>query len=314
MSDFTSGFWSLFVAGITLVSIVACALLLLSMSRKRVASDPDTTGHVWDDDLDEYNNPLPRWWIWLFVITIVFSIGYLWFYPGLGTWSGAYQWSSTRQYQEEVKQAEQEYGPLYAKFASTDLKTLSASPEARVVGQKLFLTYCTSCHASDARGGRGFPNLTDDDWLYGGDPETIKTTIMNGRNGIMPSMAAALGSDEAVKDTANYVRSLSGLPHDAARAERGKAKFTTICAACHGAEGKGNPMIGAPNLTDKVWLYGSSEATIIETITKGRNNVMPPHKDFLGEPRVHLLAAYVYGLSQHEAPAAQGLQKTSEKQ
>jgi cytochrome c oxidase cbb3-type subunit 3 len=297
MSDFVSGFWSFYVAGLTLVSIVACALLLFSMSKRRVASDPAKTGHVWDEDLDEYNNPLPRWWIWLFVITIVFSFAYLWFYPGLGSWAGSLKWSSAGQYNDEVQVAEKEYGPLYARFAGTDLKTLSRSPEARVVGEKLFQTYCTSCHAADARGGRGFPNLTDDDWLYGGDAETIKTTILNGRNGTMPPMGAAVGDAEAIKDTANYVRSLSGLAHDAARAERGKAKFQTICAACHGPEGKGNQMIGAPNLTDKVWLYGSSEATIVETITKGRVNKMPAHKDFLGEPRVHLLAAYVYGLS-----------------
>jgi cytochrome c oxidase cbb3-type subunit 3 len=287
MSDFISGFWSFYVAGLTLVSIVACALLLFSMSKRKVAADPDKTGHVWDEDLDEYNNPLPRWWIWLFVVTIVFSFAYLWFYPGLGSWSGAYKWSSTGQYE----------------FAGADLKALARSPEALVVGEKLFMTYCTQCHAADARGGRGFPNLTDNDWLYGGEPETIKATILNGRNGMMPPMGQAVGDAEAIKDTANYVRSLSGLQHDAARAERGKAKFQTICAACHGPEGKGNPMIGAPNLTDKVWLYGSSEATIIETITKGRTNKMPAHKEFLGEPRVHLLAAYVYSLSHRNEPA-----------
>jgi cytochrome c oxidase cbb3-type subunit III len=163
------------------------------------------------------------------------------------------------------------------------------------------MTYCTQCHAADARGGRGFPNLTDGDWLYGGDPETIKVTIMNGRNGMMPPMGQAVGDAEAIKDVANFVRSLSGLSHDAARAARGKPKFA-ICAACHGPEGKGNPMIGAPNLTDKTWLYGSSEATIVETITKGRTNKMPAHKEFLGEPRVHLLAAYVYGLSHRDEP------------
>ena len=296
MSDFTSDFWSLFVAGITLVSVAACALLLAALSQKRVAADPDKTGHVWDEDLDEYNNPLPRWWVWLFAITIVFSLGYLWVYPGLGTWSGSAQWTSMGELAEEVKVAEQKFAPLYQKYAATDLKQLSADPEARALGQKLFLNNCTQCHASDARGGKGFPNLTDDDWLYGGEPEVIKTTIMTGRNGVMPAMGTALGP-EGVKDAANFVRSLSGLSHDEARAARGKTSFATYCAACHGAEGKGNPLMGAPNLTDKVWLYGASEATIVETIAKGRNNVMPAHKDFLGEARVHVLAAYVYGLS-----------------
>lgn len=296
MNDFTGGFWSLFIAAVTVASIAACLALLLALSRKRVASDPDQTGHVWDEDLVENNNALPRWWIWLFVITIVFSVGYLWIYPGLGSWSGAWKWSSTGEYGAEMKEAESRYGPLFAKFAAMDLKDLAANPEARATGQKLFLNYCTQCHASDARGGKGFPNLTDDDWLYGGEPQVIKTTILDGRNGVMPALGAALGP-EATRDVANYVRSLSRLEHDAQRAAKGHATFKTYCVACHGAEGKGMAAMGAPNLTDAVWLYGSSEATIIETITKGRTSVMPPHRELLGEPRVHVLAAYVYGLS-----------------
>ena len=303
MSDFTSGFWSLYVAGITLVSIVACGLLLAALSKRKVSTDPEKTGHVWDEDLGEYNNPLPRWWIWLFWITIVFSLFYLWFYPGLGAYQGSLKWSSTGEYQQEVKVAEEKYGPLYARFASADLAQLSRDPEARAVGQKLFLNYCSQCHASDGRGSKGFPNLTDRDWLYGGDPQVIKTTIMEGRTGTMPPMGAALPGT-GVKDTVNFVRSLSGLEHDRAAAERGKAHFGTVCAACHGPEGKGTPAMGAPNLTDSVWLYGSSEATIMETIAKGRSNVMPAHKEFLGEPRVHVLAAYVYGLSEPDAAKA----------
>jgi cytochrome c oxidase cbb3-type subunit 3 len=301
MSDFTSGFWSIYIAALTLGGIAFCAYILVRMSKRKVATEPDKTGHVWDEDLDEYNNPLPRWWVWLFWITIVFGLAYLWIYPGLGSWHGASQWSSRGQYEGEVKAAEAQFGPLYQKFANVGVKELAANPEARAVGQKLFMTYCTQCHASDARGGRGFPNLTDDDWLFGGEPETIKTTIMEGRNGIMPPFGPALGP-EGVRDTAHYVRSLSGLPNvDPARAARGKASFATYCVACHGPEGKGNVAMGAPNLTDKVWLFGSSEATIVETITEGRNIVMPAHKDFLGEPRVHVLAAYVYGLSHPEA-------------
>jgi cytochrome c oxidase cbb3-type subunit 3 len=299
MADFTSGLWSLFVAGATIVSILACALLLFGLSKKKVASDPDKTGHVWDEDLDEYNNPLPRWWIWLFVITIVYSLAYLAFYPGLGSYEGTLRWSSSGEYQEEMQVAEREVGPMYARFAATDIDKLSADPKARLVGEKLFLTYCTQCHSSDARGSKGFPNLTDGDWLYGGEPAAIKASIMNGRNGVMPAMGAAL-KEEGTKDVANYVRSLSRLEHDAARAERGKVAFATYCAACHGADGKGNAAVGAPNLTDKTWLYGSSEATIVETITHGRTNHMPAHGEFLGEQRVHVLAAYVYGLSNRE--------------
>jgi cytochrome c oxidase cbb3-type subunit III len=304
MSDFTHDFWSLFIAGGTLVSIVACALLLLSLSRRKAPGEGDTTGHVWDEDLDELNNPLPRWWIWLFVITIVFSLGYLWIYPGLGTFEGSTRWTSQREYEDEVALAEREHGPLFARFAAADIKALSADPQARLVGERLFLNYCTQCHASDARGGKGFPNLTDGDWLYGGEPETIKASIMKGRKGVMPALGAAL-KPEGVRDVANYVRSLSALPHDAGAAARGKASFATYCVACHGAEGKGNVAMGAPNLTDKTWLYGSSEATLIETISRGRSGVMPAHDELLGEQRVHVLAAYVYGLSKREpGPAA----------
>jgi cytochrome c oxidase cbb3-type subunit 3 len=304
MSDFTSGFWELYVGIITVVSILACAVLLKSMSTRRVSGESDTTGHIWDEDLGEDNNPLPRWWIWLFYITIVFSLVYLLLFPGLGSYAGAFKWTSTGEYEAEVKQADEQYGPLYRKFASQDLRRLAADPDARAVGQKLFLNHCAQCHGSDAAGGRGFPNLTDGDWLYGGDAETIKTSIMNGRNGVMPPLGPSLG-ESGTLDAANYVLSLSGGKHDAARAARGKQTFVAVCAACHGAEGKGNQAMGAPNLTDGIWLHGGSEAAIVETITKGRGtnalnpgqSAMPAHKDSLGEAKVHILAAYVYSLS-----------------
>jgi len=296
MSDFASSFWDYYVGIITVVSIAACAVLLHTMSSRRVpGGTAQTTGHTWDEDLGEFNNPLPRWWIWLFYITIVFSVVYLVLYPGLGSYAGSYQWTSTGQYETEVKQANEQYGPLYEKYAAQDLKQVAADPKARAIGQRLFLNYCAQCHASDGGGSRGFPNLTDRDWLYGGEPESIKASILNGRNGIMPPLGSVLGEEET-KDAVHYVLSLSGRTSDPARAARGKEKFA-VCAACHGADGKGNRQLGAPDLTDSIWLYGSSEATLIETIAKGRNNVMPAHKDFLGEAKVHLLAAYVYSLS-----------------
>lgn len=314
MSDFTSSFWEFYVGIITVVSIVACAVLLQTMSSRRVAGGTtQTTGHTWDEDLGEYNNPLPRWWIWLFYITIVFGLLYLALYPGLGSYSGSFNWTSAGQYQVEVEQADGQYGPLFAKYASQDLKQVAADPDARAIGQKLFLNHCAQCHGSDAAGGKGFPNLTDRDWLYGGDPETIKTSIMNGRNGVMPPLGAVLG-DEGAKDVAHYVLSLSGSPHDSTRASRGKEKFATICAACHGPDGKGNQTLGAPNLADNIWLYGSSEANIVATITKGRGtstmtpgaSVMPAHKELLGEAKVHILAAYVYGLSNPQTAGKPG--------
>ncbi len=297
MSEFTSGFWEIYIGAITIVSILACLVLLLTMSSRRVSGGAtETTGHTWDEDLGEYNNPLPRWWMWMFILTIVFSLGYLAFYPGLAFYKGSGNWSSTGQYDEEIKQADAQFGPLFQKFASRDIKDLARDPEARAVGQKLFLNNCAQCHASDAGGSRGFPNLTDKDWLYGGEPETIEATIANGRKGAMPAFGAVLGS-EGPRDVAHYVFSLSGRTHDSIRAARGREKFQTICAACHGAEGKGNPQLGAPNLTDKIWLHGSSEEAVVETITGGRNNLMPAHKELLGDAKVHVLAAYVYGLS-----------------
>jgi cytochrome c oxidase cbb3-type subunit 3 len=299
MSDFSHDAWSFYIALITVISIIACAVLLKALSTRRLAKGEQagTTGHTWDEDLTELNNPLPRWWMWLFYITIVFSVVYLVLYPGLGNFRGYLGWSSTGQYSEEVKSAEARYEPIYAKYQAQDLKQVAADPEARAIGQKLFLNYCAQCHGSDAKGGRGFPNLEDREWLFGGDPETIKTSIAEGRIGLMPPQGALVGGDEGAKDVAHYVLSLSGRTHDSLRAFRGKAKFETICAACHGLDGKGNKQIGSANLTKEVWLHGSSETAIIETILKGRKDEMPAHKGVLDEAKIHLLAAYVYGLS-----------------
>ena len=299
MSDFVNDFWSIYVAVMTIVSIAACAVLLKSMSAKRPArsAEVDTTGHTWDGDLTEWNNPLPLWWMWLFYITIFFGVGYLVLYPGLGAFEGYFGWSSRGQYDAERVSAEKTYKPIFERYARQDIVAVAADPEARRIGQRLFMNYCAQCHGSDAGGSRGFPSLRDNDWLYGGDPETIRTSISEGRRGPMPSMTAAVGTDEDVKDVAHYVLKLSGRTADGLRAHRGKAKFETICAACHGPAGKGNPAIGAPNLSDEIWLHGGSETWIMETINKGRQNVMPAHKNFLEENKIHLLTAYVYGLS-----------------
>ena len=298
MSQFTSGFWDVYIAVITVVSIVACAVVLKSQSIRRKAGPAGTTGHTWDGDLAEYNNPLPRWWSWLFYITIVFSLGYLVLYPGLGSWSGMLGWSQNSQLDKERELAAKRYGPIYDKFAAAEVETLVKNPTALAVGQKLFLNTCAQCHASDGAGSRGFPNLTDRDWQWGGEAKTIKDTITGGRAATMPSFGAALG-EQGVKDVAHYVRSLSGLTSDSIRRARGEALFKSNCIACHGAEGKGNTALGAPNLTDGTWLYGSNESTIIETVTRGRNGQMPAHKSVLTEAKIHLLTAYVLSLSQH---------------
>ncbi|MBO9538380.1 cytochrome-c oxidase, cbb3-type subunit III [Herbaspirillum sp.] len=308
MADFTSGFWNIWIVVLTVLGIIGCALLLWQQSTWKVKKGEQpgagaTTGHVWDEDLTELNNPLPRWWMWLFYLTIVFSVGYLVVYPGLGNFAGTLGWKSTAEHDDDVRAANAKYGPLFDNYLKQDLKQVAADPQAHAIGERLFLTYCAQCHGSDARGNKGFPNLTDDDWLHGGAPETIKETIMKGRHGVMPPMGAALGSDKDVDNVANYVLSLSDSTHDPIKAELGKSRFGA-CMACHGAGGKGNQALGAPNLSDKIWLYGGSIDTIKETITKGRDNTMPAFGEFLGEPKVHVLAAYVWSLSNRPSNAA----------
>jgi len=305
MSDFVSGFWSFYIISIVLASIIGCAVFLWMQSSAKVV-EGETTGHVWDEDLQEFSNPLPNWWRWLFYITIVYGLFYLAMYPGLGTFQGSFGWTSTGQYDGEMKKADDQYGPIFKKFQSQDIHTVAANSEAKEMGQRLFLTYCSQCHGSDAKGAVGFPNLTDNDWLFGGTPEKIKETLLKGRDAMMPAKGIKpdLNGDQ-IKDIAGYVRSLSGLATDSIRAQRGKDLFAAACSACHGPEGKG--MVGvAPNLTDKISLYSSSEDSIIETITKGRVNRMPAYGEFLGEAKVHLLTAYVYGLGggEKDAPAA----------
>jgi cytochrome c oxidase cbb3-type subunit 3 len=298
MADFTNEFWNWFIAVITILSVLGCAILLWSQSTHTVKEGQGlTTGHIWDGDLEELNTPMPRWWMWLFYLTIVFGLAYLVLYPGLGSYAGKLGWASSGAYRDELKTAEADYGPLFQKYARQDIKAVAADPQAMAIGERLFMTYCAQCHGSDARGNKGYPNLADRDWLHGGTPEAIKATILNGRNGMMPPMAAAVGNEKEMDNLVHYVRSLSGLPTDPVKTVLGKPKFGA-CMACHSGGGTGNTALGAPNLADKVWLYGSSEETIKETIRSGRTNTMPAFHDFLGEPKVHVLSAYVWSLSQ----------------
>ena len=298
MSDFVHSFWSHYIAWITLAGILACVVLLWLTSRKKLSGSADnTTGHVWDEDLREMNNPLPLWWVGLFVITIVFALFYLTLYPGLGSSEGSLAWTSQNQYQQEVDQANADVAPLYARFDAMAPEQVALDPKARHIGEHLFLNNCAQCHGSDARGTKGFPNLTDADWLYGGSPEQIRTSITHGRQGHMPPMAAAVGSPEDVKNLAHHVLSLSGSPHDSLRAALGKGKFGA-CAACHGADGKGNQALGAPNLTDKIWLHGWGEEAIVAMVAQGKLNQMPGQEGRLTPSQIHVLSAYVWGLSQ----------------
>ncbi len=313
MTDFTSPFWSWFIAIGTLLSIAFCFWLIWWMTggnaMEKTGSGQegdDTTGHKWDDDLQEYNNPLPSWWLGMFYLTLFFGLGYLFLYPGLGAYAGYLNWTSRTQYNAEMDAAETEYGPIYAQYSEVPIPQLAKDDDALEIGKRLYLNYCTVCHGSDAGGTPGFPNLKDDDWLYGGSPEKIQESILNGRkaNG-MVAWKDTLGGEQGVKNVAQYVLKLSGNKHDEEAAAKGMEKYNTICVACHGPEGKGNQMLGAPNLSDDTWLYGGSVDKIEKSIAEGRQGVMPAHKDFLGEDKVHLLAAYIYSLGEQAKGSSQ---------
>lgn len=300
MSDFNSEFWSWYITLPTILGLLACFWMLrwLSVSPPPLDGDgPGDTGHVWDGDLRELNNPLPRWWLGLFYISLVFGGFYLLLYPGLGSYAGWLDWSSKQEYEQEVRIADAKFGPIFRQFQGQDLAVLSKDTRAKKIGERLFINHCATCHGSDARGARGFPNLRDNAWLWGGSSATIEQSILDGRSGLMPAWELPLGGEQGVSRVTEYVLSLAGREHDPALASAGKAQFDLFCFACHGSEGKGNQALGAPDLTDASWLYGSSRLQISESIAKGRNGVMPAQRNFLGEAKVHLLAAYIYGLS-----------------
>ena len=321
MSDFVNGFWSWYVAAISLVSVLACGLLLYFAGKATVvahdgqtaaSSDTgktpeNTTGHVWDGNLREYNNPLPRWWLWLFILTIVFALVYLAVFPGLGSFKGLSNWSTEKEHEQDVTLLRAKVAPLYAAFAAQPVEALAANPQALAVGERLFMNNCAQCHGSDGGGSKGFPNLTNANaaWLGERGGAHIVQTVTNGRTGMMPPMAAAVGDDAAQSDVAHYVLSLSGSPHSAAKAASGKTKFAT-CAACHGADGTGNKALGAPNLTDNYWLHGWGEAAIVSAIKNGKNNVMPLQAPKLSTEQIHVVAAYVLSLSKNTVAAATG--------
>jgi len=288
-------FWSGWITVLTLLTILLVSVVLYLCNQ----DDPETvgksTGHNFDG-IEEYDNPLPRWWFFLYVGSIIFALGYLAAYPGLGNWKGFLGWTSHGQYEEDVAKANAKYGPIYAKFSSMSIEEVAKNPEAMRMAQRLFANNCAVCHGSDARGNHGFPNLTDDDWLFGGEPETIKTTLLYGRQGAMPAWGEELGNKK-IDEVTQYVISLSGRDADPTKVVAGKAIFDTTCALCHGKDGKGKHLYGAPNLTDNIWLYGGSEAQIKQTLVHGRNGRMPAQKDALTADKIHLLSGYVYSLS-----------------
>jgi cytochrome c oxidase cbb3-type subunit 3 len=293
-----STFWSVFVMVLVAINVIGAVWLLFGNAK----SGPDeTTGHTWDEDLTEYNKPLPMWWIGMFVLSVLFGIGYLVLYPGFGNTQGTLHWSSVKQHDAHVAAANARLEQLFAQFRDKDMAALESDAKALSIGHNVFANNCAMCHGSDARGAVGFPNLADDDWLYGKAPQTVITTITHGRNGVMPGWGAVVG-DQGVTELANYVRELSGQSHDAKLAAAGKARYMTLCIACHGPTGTGNQALGAPNLTDGTWLYGGDLATIEATIRNGRNGRMPAWGEKLGPDRIRLVAAWVLSRSAN-APA-----------
>ena len=294
-----STFWSIWISVIVLGTIFGCWWLLWA-TRKSQTTDSETEktmGHSFDG-IEEYDNPLPKWWFYLFIATCIFGLGYLALYPGLGNWQGLLNWSQEKQWEEEVQQAEARYSEIYAQYGNTPIPELAQNQDAMEMGQRLFANNCAVCHGSAARGSIGFPNLTDDAWLYGGDPDTILETLHNGRMGNMPAKGTMPGmTAQQVDQVVNYVLSFSGRAQDEEAAKAGEQVFAQACVACHGADGTGNQALGAPNLTDDAWLYGSTYEWIEETVLYGRQNEMPAQGDRLSDDQIHILASYVYSLS-----------------
>jgi cytochrome c oxidase cbb3-type subunit 3 len=294
-----TSFWHWYVIIITIVTILACFWLLQwtkGISNRDEEGGTGSTGHVWDEDLVELNNPLPKWWLQLFYITIAFAFIYLILFGGLGNISGVLDWSQEGQYEAEMKTANEAQEAVFARYRQMDDDALIADADANATGQRLFANSCAMCHGSDARGARGFPNLADNDWLYGNSFDTVMQSIANGRAGAMPVMVGSL-EDSAIAELVVYVQSLTGMQADTDMAANGKKNFDMLCAACHGIDGSGNEALGSPRLNDAIWLYGSNPETIRKTITEGRNGNMPAHKDLLSEDRRRLIAAYVLSLS-----------------
>ncbi len=292
-------FWHWFVALGTIIFVIWC-VWLVSWSAKQGpqdVADEDLVGHKWDGDLEEWNNPAPRWWLYLYFITIAWGVGYMVAYPGIGAFEGVLGWSQHGQYEEEMATAAERYEPIYERFAAMSFEERMADPEAMQLGRSLYASYCTTCHGSDARGAPGYPNLTDDAWLWGDSEAQIVHTLKQGRVAIMPQLGAALGGDAGVDNMVRYVRSLSGLEAADAAAQAMQPMYVALCSACHMPDGSGNPMLGAPSLVDDAWLYGSSPDDVRHSIVQGRNGVMPPHGELLGDNRTKILAAYVKSLS-----------------
>ena len=302
-SDFLGDFWHYYIAALTILGILFSLWVLKSQTTKKLAEGEtaELMAPTWDGDLQELNNPLPRWWMWMFYGLILFAIVYLVLYPGVGKYAGTLNWTSYQEWKDDKTAVDAEFEKVMAPFLSQDIMAVAADPKAKEMGQNLYMTYCSQCHGSSGQGGKGFPNLTDSQWLFGGTPDDVKSSIANGRIAEMPGGLA--GDEQGAKEVANYVLAMGGKPHDAALAAVGKEKYAA-CAGCHGEDGKGMNAASFPNIVDDAWQYGGTVEAITESIVKGRKGGMPAQLEALGEAKVHLLTAYVWGLGGGQKPAA----------
>ena len=292
-------FWSLWITVLTLTCLALVLWVLLANRKVAVRDDEEpenrTTGHVYDG-IEEYDNPLPRWWFYMFILSMIYAAGYLVYYPGLGSWKGTSGWTSHKELAEDQEKGRADYAESYDRYSSMSIEELAHDDEAMKMGTRLFSNNCAVCHSSDGGGNFGIPNLTDKDWLHGGTTDKILETITGGRNGVMPAWGPVIG-EEKVEQVAEYVLKVSGQEHDEALAAKGQTVFTENCAVCHGNDAKGKQDVGSANLTDSTWLYSGTREGIIHTVRGGLNNRMPAQKDLLREEKIHVLAAYVYSLS-----------------
>ena len=306
-----SGGWNGFVIALAAFNILGVAWLLWWTARRRPGDPkPEDTSHYWDGDITEYNKPMPRWWINGFYLAIAFGVGYLLWYGGLGTVPGAGKWSSKQEHAFDKAAANARLEETFSPYRDQPLEVLAKNPEALALGRSIFANTCATCHGSSAQGATGYPNLADDIWHWGGEPERVLQTVVDGREGIMPAWGQVLtgmGGEHAVDYVVAYVRALHdpALARNNFMAAQGKQLYDGVCVACHGVDGKGNQELGAPDLTDDYWLYGDSSESLRKTITDGRHGSMPAHGELLGPTRSRLVAAWVWSLSN---PPAQPVQ------
>lgn len=298
-------FWSGWIMVLVTFNLGLTLFLFIWGTRVKIPTLPDgTTGHVWAHGvLREGLHPLPLWWVLVSATMFVLGIGYLVLFPGYGDNKGLLGWTMHGELAEDIASTRAKMEPLIAQHSQMSVEQLAAEPSAVAIGHRLFVDNCAACHGASAQGNSllGAPMLTDRDWLYGGDGETLMASILDGRRGAMPAMGATLGA-AGVEEVAQYVLSLSGSANNPLKAALGKAQFTT-CAACHGGDGKGNPALGAPNLTDSVWLYGGSQVHVEQTIREGRSGEMPAFRNRLSENEAKVIAAWVYRQSNPVGPA-----------